>query len=236
MDGRNEALSARRGGRILDVATGSGGFAAFLASEMRDAAEVIGLDSNPAMKDRFEATLAPVASKRFVAGDALESPFPEGEFDTVGIANSLHHFGDPRRALEEAVRVLKRGGTLVVAEMYRDTDDPARMTHVLMHHYWGRVDAKRGITHNETYARADLVRMLSGLGLAPVASWDEGLEPEEGEDPFAPETKQAIESAMSRYAEFGGAEFAREHETLMSRFRETGYRNAPSLVWIAEKP
>ena len=41
-------------------------------------------------------------------------PFPDGSFDIVYSANVLEHTNDPARVLQEAVRVLKPGGTLQI--------------------------------------------------------------------------------------------------------------------------
>lgn len=49
------------------------------------------------------------------SGEAEALPFADVHFDTVLLVRTLLHVADPQRALAEALRVLKLGGTLVVA-------------------------------------------------------------------------------------------------------------------------
>ncbi|MBI4522016.1 MAG: class I SAM-dependent methyltransferase [Gemmatimonadetes bacterium] len=48
-----------------------------------------------------------------VAGDALDLPFAEGSFDAVACFEVLEHLPDVGRAVDEALRVLKRPGYLI---------------------------------------------------------------------------------------------------------------------------
>jgi SAM-dependent methyltransferase len=51
---------------------------------------------------------------RIVCGDAFQLPFPNESFDVVFHQGLLEHFKNPGTLLDEHVRVLKRGGTLLV--------------------------------------------------------------------------------------------------------------------------
>ncbi|MFZ5585592.1 MAG: ubiquinone/menaquinone biosynthesis methyltransferase [Thermodesulfobacteriota bacterium] len=104
------------GGRVLDVATGTGDLA-LAAAARPERPQVVGLDLVPAM-------LAPAARKArktnvalgLMAGDALALPFPSATFDAVTIAFGIRNI--PRRveAMAEMGRVLKPGGRLYVLE------------------------------------------------------------------------------------------------------------------------
>lgn len=49
----------------------------------------------------------------WIVGDALNLPFEKHSFDAVCIMDVLEHVPDPRRAVQEALRVLKPGGTFL---------------------------------------------------------------------------------------------------------------------------
>jgi ubiquinone/menaquinone biosynthesis C-methylase UbiE len=43
-------------------------------------------------------------------------PFPDDVFDRVIVVDAFHHFGHQKRTMKELVRVLKRGGRIVIEE------------------------------------------------------------------------------------------------------------------------
>lgn len=55
---------------------------------------------------------------KLVLGDARNSPFEGGYFDTVILAETLEHVKDPENMIKETKRVLKKGGRLVVTVPY----------------------------------------------------------------------------------------------------------------------
>ena len=122
------------GGRVLDIATGAGGFVQFLLDGLRDHGEIVGIDANAERGEPFAAAFDGRPDVRFEQMDAHRLAFADGSFDTVCVSNSLHHFADPAPVLAEMLRVLRPGGHLVVNEMYRDGQSETQATHVLLHH------------------------------------------------------------------------------------------------------
>jgi ubiquinone/menaquinone biosynthesis C-methylase UbiE len=90
--------------------------------------------------------------------DAGNLDFPDETFDTVTISNSLHHMEDPEKVIKEMYRVLKKGGQLIINEMYsdRDNQDKAQVSHILIHEWAAKIDTSAGIFHNPTYPKQQL--------------------------------------------------------------------------------
>jgi ubiquinone/menaquinone biosynthesis C-methylase UbiE len=57
---------------------------------------------------------------KYIAGNAMEMPFPSGSFDAVFSSGSLHEWEDPRWILSEIYRVLKSGGRYGIFDLRRD--------------------------------------------------------------------------------------------------------------------
>ena len=66
-----------------------------------------GLDLSPASIDRARRKHP---EHRWQAGNALQLPFGDGEFDVVVFSSVLHHLPDMETALKEARRVVRDGG------------------------------------------------------------------------------------------------------------------------------
>jgi SAM-dependent methyltransferase len=115
-----DRLGLRPGERVLDMGCGAGRH----AFEMyRRGADVLALDMDAdelatvsewfaAMRE--EGSVPAGAEADVKQGDALDLPFPDGEFDRVVAAEVLEHIPDDNRAISELVRVLRPGGTIAV--------------------------------------------------------------------------------------------------------------------------
>lgn len=95
---------------VLELGAGSGAaLAGFVRA--RSPARVVGLELSPAGLEAIYERGAPHAA---VGGDALELPFADQSFDVVTCFQVIEHLPSVRRALDEALRVLRRPGYLVV--------------------------------------------------------------------------------------------------------------------------
>lgn len=106
------ALAERDVERVLDVGGGSGQGVRGL-----DVAEPVVVDAAPGMLRR--ARRRGVGAVR---GDAARLPVREAAVDAVLVLDALHHMADPQGVLDEAARVLRSGGVLVLLEY-----DPSRL-------------------------------------------------------------------------------------------------------------
>jgi SAM-dependent methyltransferase len=212
-------------GRVLDVATGRGGFIHFLLEHLKDFVEITGIDTQESAAAAF-ADAFPQPNIHFSRMDAAHLDFPDSTFDTVCIANSLHHLPDVHAVLSEMQRVLKPGGHFICLEMYRDGQDEAQQTHVLMHHWWAAVDMARGVCHHPTFTRQELLDLLDSLQLERVQIIDHV--DDEG-DPFDPEGIAGVERHHRPLSGPGGGT-ARRDRTCRGRAKScaSGWRNAAS--------
>ena len=107
------------GGRVLDVAGGTGDLSVGLARQVGQSGLVVLTDINAAMlnagRDRLiDAGL--VGNVLYTQADAERLPFPDASFDCVTIGFGLRNVTDKARALAAMRRVLKVGGQLLVLE------------------------------------------------------------------------------------------------------------------------
>jgi demethylmenaquinone methyltransferase/2-methoxy-6-polyprenyl-1,4-benzoquinol methylase len=113
-----ELAAVQSGNRALDLCCGTGDLALALA---RRGAEVTGLDFSPAMLEIAEARRqrnfkSQISNLKFMAGDALQIPFPDALFDIVTVGYGLRNLTSWEKGLDEMHRVAKPGARLVVLD------------------------------------------------------------------------------------------------------------------------
>ena len=112
-----ELSGVRAGGRVLDVAGGTGDLALLFAQRVGAGGEVVLSDINASMlaigRDRLldAGVIAPA-----VRCDAEGLPFRDNHFDCVSVAFGLRNMTRKDAALKEMRRVLAPGGRLLVLE------------------------------------------------------------------------------------------------------------------------
>ena len=103
-----------KGTKVLDVGCGIGGSSRILAKEY--GFDVTGITISPQQVQRAQELTSEGISARFQVDDAMAMSFPEGSFDVVWCIEAGPHMPDKAVFAKELMRVLKPGGTLVVAD------------------------------------------------------------------------------------------------------------------------
>lgn len=107
-------VSAAPGKRVLDIGTGTGQLAVYLA---RAGFEVTGIDIADNMISRAkEYATAQGLDIHFQTGDAEALAFENDTFDAVVSRNLLWTLPHPDKALREWRRILKPGGALMISD------------------------------------------------------------------------------------------------------------------------
>ena len=115
--GAFDALELTANDRLLDVGCGTGQASRRAATFARS---VVGVDLSAEMLREATLLAGHVDGVTFMRADAEALPFADASFTAVLCTNSLHHYPDPARALEEMARVLEPGGRLVVGDPCAD--------------------------------------------------------------------------------------------------------------------
>ncbi len=103
-----EALKAAGGNRLLDIGCGTG-FIIELAKDLFS--EIHGIDVTQAMLSRVDTSSGNIFLRNC---SAEQLPYDDEYFDVITAYAFLHHVEDYRKILNEASRVLKRGGAFYI--------------------------------------------------------------------------------------------------------------------------
>lgn len=98
-----------KGKTVLEVGSGRGGGASFIARYHRPAS-MTGVDFSEQAVALSTKRHAAVENLRFMVGDAENLPFPSASFDAVVNVESSHCYGHIEKFFDEVRRVLRPGG------------------------------------------------------------------------------------------------------------------------------
>ncbi len=117
-DAMMDWLAPRAGQRLLDVAGGTGDISfKFLGRAGSGHATVLDITESMLVEGRQRAEANDMATQLdWAVGDAMALPFKDNTFDVYTISFGIRNVTRPQEALNEAYRVLKPGGRLMVLE------------------------------------------------------------------------------------------------------------------------
>ena len=111
-------LAPKPGQKLLDVAGGTGDISfKFIKRSGAAHSTVLDITENMLLEGRKRAEANQlVDSLSWIVGDAMSLPFADNSFDVYTISFGIRNVTQPQIALDEAFRVLRPGGRLMVLE------------------------------------------------------------------------------------------------------------------------
>ena len=188
LDGRWRLKAAReclvaKPARVLDLCCGTSDLVISLSRLAPEEVELVALDfSRPMLRKAIKKAGAKVEKITFASGSASSLPFPDDCFDAIGISFAFRNLTYQNRMmishLYEIIRVLRRGGRLVILE----TSQPKsrlirklyhlylRMVSRLGHFISGNRSAYRYLAKSAAgyFSPEELEKMLTSAGLSKV--------------------------------------------------------------------
>lgn len=143
----------RRGMKMLDVGAGFGVQLDYYIR--RRGVDGTALDFDPITSENSLVK----DTAQVLTGDLLDAGFPSDSFDVVTFHEALEHVYHPQAAVQEAYRILKPGGRLVVE--VPDFGSPMRK---LFGRFWFAIMAPSHLHH---FTKDSLRRLVTSVGFRP---------------------------------------------------------------------
>lgn len=130
------AAGVRPGDRVLDVGCGPGYLTRMLAEAVGPEGAATGIDAAPENTEYANRKARSLPNCRFQPGTAESLDFPDGGFDLVVSSLVMHHLPEDARlqSVREMRRVLRPGGTLLLADFRIPERGPRRLVARLTGH------------------------------------------------------------------------------------------------------
>ena len=128
-----QSIGIQKGGRYLDLGTGSG-YVAFMMSRANPEAYFDGLDVVESVISRNNAIVLQEGRERlkFYSYDGKKFPMDDLVYDGLIARYTLHHFPNIENTVKEINRVLKEKSRIVISDCIRNEKDKARFLDLFM--------------------------------------------------------------------------------------------------------
>lgn len=146
---------------ILDVGCGPGLLTKELVLRSRNFS-VVGIDISRVAVDMAKKNCKKLSNASFFVGNVNNLSFPPNSFDVVVCKDTLHHFNDPKQAMKEMLRVVKKGGLLYIQDLRRD------VPWYLLKRVISRNNVMEKLIYYSTraaYTKEEVGRMVKSLGV-----------------------------------------------------------------------
>jgi len=120
-------LEKYKGGKLIDI--GCGVCPLINIAENRFNSEVYGVDF---ADELISALKGDYSRMNYQVADFYSLPFEDETFDYAVLGEVIEHSEDPEKLVSEAMRVLKKGGTLAVSVPIDETEE----NHLYEQHIW----------------------------------------------------------------------------------------------------
>ena len=223
-------------GHLLDVATGEGDFLIYLLSSFSSFESATGLDINPEILKKAKQKIGN-QKVEFMQGNVRKLPFEDNYFDTISVANSLHHFDHPEKAIQSMLRVLIPGGLLIINEMINNGQlNPAQQAHFEYHSLKAGIDTASGSFHRKLYTKEELLDIVRESSLEPAVIVI-------SEDPPSITSKERmwqffrkLDDLVSNVSHFpNGLEMEQQAQDIKNRIETHGFQKPPQIGILAYK-
>lgn len=145
-----ELAHINMGASVLETACGVGGTARYIAAKR--GARIVATNiarSQLAIADEWTRNAPGAERIRFEFADYHELPYDDSSFDVYWCQDSLLFSSDRPRALAEAARVLRPGGTIAISDLVvvgtPAPDAAALLTEISAPGFWSPGDYRRGL-------------------------------------------------------------------------------------------
>jgi ubiquinone/menaquinone biosynthesis C-methylase UbiE len=132
-----EPVSFGSGEKILEMCCGTGGATKFISEKADAGCEIVGMDLSSGQLQRARRKQYSCPTE-FVEGDVTATTFDGDSFDKVFVAHAIHEMyrEDRLKTLQEARRVLKQNGQVIVLEIDNPPNIWVRLLFGLIAFYW----------------------------------------------------------------------------------------------------